>query len=546
MQPLLLTLLMQQLLLHVEALVRNTINSPPAPSLIMDLNKPESGRLLQKHFLTKDGTHPRLPVDVLPALAASGGLWEESDGDKACVDRWGAGTIPAIQNSKQELPGGPLGTFIDYYSMQRSGAKFAAGYVGMTVFHSRSSGANAVKVLQHRPRPMHVTVVAEKAPRSLHQSSASHRSLHRAKHVKDAPLLASTSLRQTQAVTIKRAEARTLDDMRPEALRTQTAAALDQIVARWASRSKECVNPQETGQPKTTLFLMAGTMDLDACNPWHRLAAIYPAWVSRQVLGLSSDEVDLFMPGWEDSSGCAKPQDGLLAVSSQEVITKEPENLCAYSHMAVPMSDGFLWDLAWDQHFQCGPTALPRAFAKDLMVGVGLPRVEPHPHSDSVRFCIASRLHAKHRVLENEDEVARIATSCKLGPIKTKVSVFSFTKETPFQNQVEKVRQCDVLFGMHGAGLVHAFWMSPGSVVVEVLPSHSNVPSDYAYYRNLAKLMGSSYLADTSEVTSGAFDSPLKLHANRKQVREAVEAAVFVAGSKGDRRMIGPPTCQGS
>lgn len=44
--------------------------------------------------------------------------------------------------------------------------------------------------------------------------------------------------------------------------------------------------------------------------------------------------------------------------------------------------------------------------------------------------------------------------------------------------------------GPHGAGLVHALWLYPGSVVIEILDQEHH---GAAYYRNLAHLSGLIY-----------------------------------------------------
>ena len=40
----------------------------------------------------------------------------------------------------------------------------------------------------------------------------------------------------------------------------------------------------------------------------------------------------------------------------------------------------------------------------------------------------------------------------------------------PFGKQLEIVWKSDILVGMHGAGLAHAIFMRPGSVLVELKP----------------------------------------------------------------------------
>lgn len=64
------------------------------------------------------------------------------------------------------------------------------------------------------------------------------------------------------------------------------------------------------------------------------------------------------------------------------------------------------------------------------------------------------------------------------------------THEMPITEQAAMVHSCDILMGPHGAGLVHAVWMYPGSVVIEIL-DHEHEAA--AYFRNIAHLSGHVY-----------------------------------------------------
>lgn len=65
-----------------------------------------------------------------------------------------------------------------------------------------------------------------------------------------------------------------------------------------------------------------------------------------------------------------------------------------------------------------------------------------------------------------------------------------FTESMPISTQATRVHSCDILMGPHGAGMVHALWMYPGSVVIEIMdPEH--FPA--GYYRNIAHLSGHIY-----------------------------------------------------
>jgi protein O-GlcNAc transferase len=61
----------------------------------------------------------------------------------------------------------------------------------------------------------------------------------------------------------------------------------------------------------------------------------------------------------------------------------------------------------------------------------------------------------------------------------------------PFAEQIQTVRDTDVLAGVHGAGLTHGMWLKEHSVMVEILPEgflHKG-------FRNLAGVMGHGYFS---------------------------------------------------
>ena len=71
-----------------------------------------------------------------------------------------------------------------------------------------------------------------------------------------------------------------------------------------------------------------------------------------------------------------------------------------------------------------------------------------------------------------------------------------FTESMLISTQAKRVNSCDILMGPHGAGMVHALWMYPGSVVIEIMdPEH--FPA--GYYRNIAHLSGHIYFKHRKE-----------------------------------------------
>ena len=58
-------------------------------------------------------------------------------------------------------------------------------------------------------------------------------------------------------------------------------------------------------------------------------------------------------------------------------------------------------------------------------------------------------------------------------------------------DQVRIASECDILAGVHGAGLTHSMFQRPGSALVEIIPNGFN----HKGFRNLAKMRGLKYFA---------------------------------------------------
>eukprot|EP00928_Gymnodinium_smaydae_P046205 TRINITY_DN30784_c0_g1_i1.p1 TRINITY_DN30784_c0_g1~~TRINITY_DN30784_c0_g1_i1.p1 ORF type:complete len:498 (-),score=47.32 TRINITY_DN30784_c0_g1_i1:45-1538(-) len=313
------------------------------------------------------------------------------------------------------------------------------------------------------------------------------------------------------------------------------------VAAQWGGCPKGGLRgKEESGMRNKSLFVLDGNNDLESCNVWHRMAAIYSVWLSREFLSLSPHEVDMLkLAGWP-SDKCASHQTGLQLISRQEALIEYPRDLCEYSSIVVPMAGGWLWDLAWDKKLSCGPGTTVARFARDMESSL---RIEHEPvRADSpMRICLASRAQANTRILTNEDQIREAVASCKYGDRPAEAEVLRFSNAVSFKEQVQTVDRCDILVGAHGAGLTHSLWLEPGGVVIEILPKGKDgATSAYAYFRNLAKLNGQSYFAITAEQQEANKDL---LVADMQDVRAAIHSALFTVSERGARRMVGPPVC---
>jgi protein O-GlcNAc transferase len=64
----------------------------------------------------------------------------------------------------------------------------------------------------------------------------------------------------------------------------------------------------------------------------------------------------------------------------------------------------------------------------------------------------------------------------------------------PLAEQIQKVRDTDILVGVHGAGLTHGMWLKEHSVMVEILPEKFM----HKGFRNLAGAIGHGYFSTHS------------------------------------------------
>jgi len=448
--------------------------------------KPQFGDSSEVSTFVSSGSIFAVEADTEPEGALSpytvllGELKTESSGiaeaKDLCDQRWGEGLVPHLLAS--EKTGSKGGISMHYYSMPRSGAPSAEGMNGM------------VKFVRGTP---------------------------------DSP--------RGESAEVGSGAGDLIGSLQPQMLRNQVEGIMGGVVSRW----RQCPSSSADSKTGPVLFILDAIKDLDSCNVWHRMAAVYPIWLSRKVMSVELGQVDMLRTGgWGQ---CYGPESGLQVVSSNKLLTSEP-SLCSYSSLVAPLQDGFLWDLAWDQHLSCGGALVaPRTFAREVEQSFGLQH-EPVKADTPIRVCLASRKGAGHIVIGNEEQIGQTIGTCRFGSTQVKAEVFKFNSKTSFRDQVQSVDTCDVLIGGHGAALTHTLWLEPEAAVIEIIPESDNgTPKDFSYYRNLAKLTGQTYMGVTAQQQDDL------LLADMKEVRAAIHAAILTVGSRGARRNLGSPVC---
>lgn len=147
----------------------------------------------------------------------------------------------------------------------------------------------------------------------------------------------------------------------------------------------------------------------------------------------------------------------------------------------VPLAGGGnpLWEHAWDIH-PCEDSPLVRTFARRVLDHYGIQDHQPRREDQQVVLTYIDR--SKSRMLLNHTELFD-ALQAQYPHVRVDFAGISFAQ------QLEIIQHTDVLVGVHGAGMTHEIFLTPGSALVEILPPGLN----YRGYRNIADLVGLSY-----------------------------------------------------
>ena len=128
-----------------------------------------------------------------------------------------------------------------------------------------------------------------------------------------------------------------------------------------------------------------------------------------------------------------------------------------------------------------------------------------------------------HRVLENEDELVE-ALQRAGKDLSFKVEVVHL-ETMEICEQVEKAASSDILMGVHGAGLVHLWWLSKKDATLIELEPSSQVANPS--FRTLSALTGKKYVAVRAEQGKSKIGTePVRVDPNKviQEVRKVLNA----------------------
>jgi len=98
------------------------------------------------------------------------------------------------------------------------------------------------------------------------------------------------------------------------------------------------------------------------------------------------------------------------------------------------------------------------------------------PHDSDKKF---------ERIVTNDDQMlAELGTS-----FKANVTYF-YAEDYSICEQIKLVHDADILIGMHGAGLVHAWWLQKNALLFEIVTQDK---ADNQAYKMISSLAGVSY-----------------------------------------------------
>ena len=243
--------------------------------------------------------------------------------------------------------------------------------------------------------------------------------------------------------------------------------------------------------------LVVTAKDADSANIWHRMTAIFSAWLTAEVARRRA--------GLRTSSSAIHVlhhRAGSVLHPDFEVLFTRPSlfaSLRTYSHILLAPPDGLLWDLAWDNELQCKPaggSSIWQSFVRALESGLGLPphappqQPPPPAGEQQPTMCLVRRTAATFRRLRPAQLGAVQASVRSVGVWRLRELQYQPTQ--PLKAHALATRPCAILIGMHGAGMIHSMWMRPGSAVVEMHERAKMLPHVVPpqYYRHIAEFSG--------------------------------------------------------
>ncbi|XP_065172602.1 EGF domain-specific O-linked N-acetylglucosamine transferase [Atheta coriaria] len=197
-----------------------------------------------------------------------------------------------------------------------------------------------------------------------------------------------------------------------------------------------------------------------------------------------------------------------------KVFTKNPildlktfrgEVVC-FKNIVFPLLPRMIFGLYYNTPiiYGCEESSLFKAFAEHVLHRLEIPK-KKRKHSNVI-VTLLSR-ETKYRKIINEAQLMNALQNID----EIEVQKVSFTRDVPFLEQLEIIRNTDVLIGMHGAGLTHLLFLPDWASLFELYNCE-----DPNCYSDLARLRGLKYVTwEKDELLKREFDEndPENAHA---------------------------------
>jgi len=105
-----------------------------------------------------------------------------------------------------------------------------------------------------------------------------------------------------------------------------------------------------------------------------------------------------------------------------------------------------------------------------------------------VRLLYTTRQNS-NRVFSDELDTRVIALLSSIPEVELTIADFA---GFPFVEQVQRVARSDILFGLHGSGLTHCWWLPANATVIEIMPENTLALD----YRVFAGIRGLNYVGE--------------------------------------------------
>ncbi|XP_055921825.1 EGF domain-specific O-linked N-acetylglucosamine transferase [Eupeodes corollae] len=155
-----------------------------------------------------------------------------------------------------------------------------------------------------------------------------------------------------------------------------------------------------------------------------------------------------------------------------------------FKNLVLPLLPRMIFGLYYNTPiiYGCEKSGLFRAFSEFITHRLQIPM---HSKINSkIRITFLSR-KTKYRQVLNEDELIKTISSNENYFVRR----ISFERGIPFSEQLQIIRNTDILIGMHGAGLTHLLFLPNWATIFELYNCE-----DPNCYKDLARLRGVNYL----------------------------------------------------